>query len=76
MKDIKIRTNGKGNVDIITHGEKLGYGLDEDHKPYLLKSNYIFVSEHKGIKWSDSETIFNNEMCEEMTPTHFMEYKG
>jgi hypothetical protein len=76
MKDIKIQTNGKGNIDVLTHALNSGYSLDIDHEPYLLKATYIFLSEHKDIKWSDSESIFNDEDSEEMTPAHFMEYRG
>ena len=76
MKDIKIQTNGKGSIDIITHGLNIGFSMDIDHEPYLLKAKYLFLSEYNDIKWSDDETIFNDSDSEEMTLKGFVEYRG
>ena len=76
MKDIKIQTDGKGNIDIIAHGLNIGYSMNLDHEPFLLKAKYMFLSEHNNIKWSDDETIFNDAESEQMTFDEFMEYRG
>jgi len=73
MKDIKIQTNGKGNIDILTHSLNIGYSSDLNHESYLLKADYLLLSEHKDVRWCNKD-IFESDMSEEMTPTHFMEY--
>ena len=73
MKDIKINTSGKPNVEIITHALNLGYGMNLAHEPHLLDANYILLSGHQNMRWCDKKE-FLSEMSEQMTFSQFMSY--
>jgi hypothetical protein len=73
MKDIKINTTGKPNVEIITHALNIGYSMDRKHEPNLIKADYILLSGYKDMRWC-TEEIFNSDMSEEMSYEDFMEY--
>jgi hypothetical protein len=72
MKDIKIQTNGKGNIDVLTHALNIGYSSDSNHEPYILKADFVLLSDHQDIRWC-TESIFNSDMSEEMSCDDFME---